>query len=141
MIVPLKVEHLETLRAMGALSYLSGVSLEQFKVLEQQAFAYTVLGKSNEVYACCGIIEFWPGRAEAWAFLATNLGAKMIVVHRAVKKFFREGHGVKRIEANVDTSSLNAHRWVKALGFELECFRMVAYHPDGTDASRYVLIR
>lgn len=140
-VIPLKASHVQALKQQGSLTYLTDrVTDDKLLLLEQQPYSFTVLGSSGEILACAGIIEFWEGRGEAWAFFAKSIGAQFLQVHRAVKRFI-DAVPMIRIEATVDYDFLAGHKWIRLLGFELECRRMEKYGVGGRDASRYVILR
>lgn len=91
------------------------------------------------VVACIGLINFWPGRRHAWAFLAAEIEHQMIPLHRNVKRWLNY-HGEGRIEAAVDCDHAAAIRWAEMLGFEREG-RMRQYTTDGRDCFLYARVR
>ena len=137
-IVPYKAEHLISVVAQESQAYLSRwITPEQSRALEGP-YAFSAID-GDKVLGCAGVVEHWPGRGLAWAYLDKDIGRNMVGVHRAVKRFF-EVCPVRRIEAAVDVNFDAGHRWVQMLGFELETVRMKAYRPDGGDCAMYVRI-
>lgn len=96
--------------------------------------------KDGKPVICGGAIDVWPGRKIVWALLDSECGKYFVEVHRAVKRFF-DTLDYSRIEAVVDREFLPGHRWVRSLGFDLEAPRMVAYLPNGRDASLYARVK
>lgn len=137
-VVPYQAEHMRALRLQSAqLSSMGWAPADHAEMLEQFT-AFTALD-GDEVLVCAGVIELWPGRGAAWAFMAENLGARMVAIHRAVRRYFAT-LDFRRLEAEVATDFPQGHRWVRLLGFELETPRLRAYFPDGSDASMYVKV-
>lgn len=105
----------------------------------ESPYSYTALD-GDRIIGCGGVVEYWPGRGEAWAFLSRNCKREFVQVHKAVKRFF-ELCPIARIEAIVDLGFPQATRWVEMLGFELEAPRMKKYTPDGHDYALYARVR
>jgi hypothetical protein len=106
----------------------------------ETATSYTLI-EGEKPLVCFGMIPLWENRAYAWAMLdesAKHYLTKITkVVGRALDYHSKE---VKRIEAAVDCEFKEGHRWLKMLGFTLECDRMKAYRPDGKDAALYAKV-
>lgn len=102
------------------------------------SMAYTAL-EGDEVLACGGIIDVWPGRGLGWMFLSQNAGRRMLSITRAVKRAI-EAYPLRRIEITVDDGFENGHQWARMLGFRLETPEpMKGYMPDGRAAFQYAL--
>jgi hypothetical protein len=137
-IVPYKAEHMRALKLQSAqLCNLNWMPLDQAEQIEQFT-AFTALD-GDEVLVCAGVLELWAGRGAAWAFLADGVGHRMVAVHRAVRRYF-DVLGFRRLEAEVAADFPQGHRWMRLLGFELECPRMRGYFPDGSDAALYARV-
>lgn len=97
----------------------------------------------GRVVACAGLGIHWPGRAEAWAFIAGDLPrAAWPALHRTVARGLAEAAprlGLRRIEAACAMGWGPGARWLRMLGFELEG-PLRAYGPDGRDFLRYARI-
>lgn len=89
-----------------------------------------------DVVACAGVIEFWPGRAQAWALLSDQFPSHVKTVHRAVKAFL-DGYQVTRLECLVDPRHPATIRWAKRLGFTYES-TMPKYTPHGDTQEMWV---
>lgn len=138
--VPLKIEHVIQLKEIGALTYLTNhVDTEKLKVLVNQPHSFAAVD-GEEVLACLGVIEYWKGRGEAWAFFRQNIGARFVSIHRQVVSFL-DSVDVRRIEACVEVDFERGHRWIKQLGFVMECPLMPFYQINGQSSSRYVRIK
>lgn len=138
-IVPYKAEHMRKLHLQSAqLSTVGWAPADHAEMLEQFV-AFTALD-GDEVLACAGVIEMWPGRGAAWAFMAEAIGTRMVAVHRAVRRYF-DTLDFRRLEAEVAADFEQGHRWVRMLGFELEAPRLRGYFPDGSDAAMYARVK
>ena len=100
--------------------------------------SYTVLAASRPI-ACGGVIEMWPGRAEAWAVLDATCRRDFMAVHNAARRFL-DLLNIRRVEAVVEVGFAAGHRWLRALGFHMEAPRMLRYGWDGRDYSLYARI-
>lgn len=141
-IVPFCAEHLRKLQVQDAqLRSVSWMPADQAETIQNlpAVKAFTALD-GEEVLACAGVLELWEGRATAWAFLSKNVGRRFATIHRAVKRYL-DMTDYRRIEAEVEFEFKEGHRWMALLGFKRETERMVAYFPDGSDASMYVKVK
>lgn len=128
--------HLEHLRLQDAQSYmLSYITPEYGQLLEEAGPSFTAL-HHGVPKAAAGIVMCHPQRALSWALLSAMGPQQFLPVHRGVKAFL-DRQTIRRIEANVDVSFPQGHRWIRALGFELEAPRMRAYSPEGRDYALY----
>lgn len=138
---PFRARDATELSEQEATAYLRPfISEEVMKALEGSPYAYTLRGADGRVVACAGVYEYWKGRGEAWALMDKNCKSEFFAVHNAVKRFL-EICPVRRIEAVVDAGFEAGHRWVKALGFELEAPRLRGYRPTGGDCALYARVR
>lgn len=136
-IVRFKVEHYGLVLAQGSTNPFD-IS-DKLKSLEDAKFSYTIFSGDRAV-SCGGLYEYWDGRAEAWIIFAKNIRHDFLAVFRVARKFF-DDCSVRRIEATVACDSAQGHRWLRALGFQLEAARMPKYYPDGSDGSLYARVR
>lgn len=136
---PYKADDLFQMEEQDSTAWLSAyVSPAHAKALEGK-MAYT--GRVNgKIVVCAGLIEYWPGRAEAWACLSKDAGQHFLSIDRAVRRFLRVCT-VERIEAAVDLKFSAGLRWVESLGFELEVPKMRKYFPDGRDAALFSMVK
>jgi ribosomal protein S18 acetylase RimI-like enzyme len=81
------------------------------------------------VVACAGVIEFWPGRSQAWALLSEGFHGHMKSIHRGVTDFLKS-YRVDRLECVVDPRNEKTIRWAEHLGFAYES-TMKKYTPSG----------
>lgn len=135
----LKADHLRALITRGGVSYIKTIDPNQADFLESRPYAHTVV-VDGKIVACGGVTEYWPGRGEAWAVLDPECRREFILIHKVVGRYFQLC-SIRRIEAAVDVDFTPGHRWIRALGFQLEAKRLRAFLPDGKDASFYSLVR
>lgn len=139
-LIPFQTEHWQNLDEQEATAYCRDlVTPDQVRNLETQPYSYSIQ-KNGRVLACAGVIEYWPGRAEAWAMMGNSSRKDFLAIHNAAKRFF-EVCPIRRIEAIVELGFEEGHRWAKALGFELEAPCMSKYSVDGRDYAMYARVR
>jgi hypothetical protein len=97
--------------------------------------------QSPTVVACGGVLPIWQGRAAVWAFLGDDARRHMPYLTLFTRGVLNR-HPAHRIEATVLTGWRPAHRWVEALGFELETPKgMKSYDPQRRTMSLYARVR
>lgn len=139
-IEPFKRAHLEALVLQPMQEHMQTTVLqpEYLKSLEGQELVSGFI--DGRIVACGGFLLMWPGRIYAWSLLSHDVGPReMLKLHCVVRKILasRKEH---RIEAACDSNFKNAHRWLRALGFQREA-KMRCYTPDGRDCDLYARIR
>ncbi len=119
-IEPFRPEHLLALRlqatqatAQALMTLDHGQQIAACKGLAKSA----ILG--DEPIASAGVIELWPGRAYAWAYIGEQAARHWKTVHRAVHAAL-DGARWRRIEMAVDVRDPGAKRWAAHLGFDFE---------------------
>jgi RimJ/RimL family protein N-acetyltransferase len=139
-VVPFEAEHIFRMDLQEAQEWIKErLVLSQLRNLENE-WAITVM-VDGEPIACAGPIVYWPGRALLWSFISRRVDqSNFLKIHRRAKAFIAE-LPFRRLEANVDVNFEAGHRWVNALGFELEAPRMKAFYIDGRDCSLYAKIK
>jgi hypothetical protein len=142
-VIPFKAEHLQELQLQTAQAVLQSEMTPAYaESLEKSgpAFSGIVDGK---VIASSGIVEVWEGRGTAWALFSQTaiINRRDMVALRRVMRDFLQFSPILRIECYVDCSFTVAHHFAESLGFELECKRMRAFNPGGTDCSLYSRIK
>lgn len=139
-VVRFKAEHYFQLNEQEATSYVNGFMTEKsIKALEGNEHSYSIF-IGGRLIACAGLIQFWNGRAEAWAMIDKDCRKEFMTLHNVVKRFL-EVCPVKRVEAVVDHGFEAGHKWVSLLGFKLEAPYMKAYGLKGGDCSLYARVR
>lgn len=137
---PYRAEHLALLDVQEGQKYLNQFLDGPLRKALENEFSFTAFDE-DRVVACAGLVVHWDNRALAWAYLADNLGPRLMLrVHRAVKRFL-DVAPFDRIEATVDVEFEQGHRWMDALGFKMEARLMEKYRPDGGDSSLYARVR
>lgn len=130
----MKVWHLAYLKSQGAFGDVE-MSTEKMAEIEREGRTYTALAEDGEVLAVAGLLCFWKGRYEAWAFLNQNRPKEFFAIHRITQRYLDTVKG--RVEAVVDKTFENGHRWARALGFKVEAETMEKYCPNGNAATLY----
>jgi len=138
-VVPYRAEHLKQLQAQDAQSYLGQYMDDRYA--RQLEFTMSVSAFSGEqIIGCFGLCELWKNRALVWAYVDRNAGRHMVALHRATRNYL-DMAPYRRIEAEVDCEFEAGHRWVRMLGFEMECERMRCYRVDGGDSALYARVK
>lgn len=138
-LIRFKKEHMMML-GQEALRPLAGfVTRKNLELMEQLPHSYTI--QVNEKYVLCGgFVEYWAGRAEAWAVVNQDCKREFLAMHRQVVELM-DMVPFKRIELAVEIDFKPGHRWAKKLGFDLEAQRLRRYMPTGGDVSLYARVK
>ena len=139
-LVPFKAEHLSHLLSKQSVPAF-GLNPDELDLnrLETAPHIYSVL--SDDVpFLCGGVVEYWPGRGEAWAVFDPQCRNVFLSLHHIAKRFI-EACPVRRIEAAVELDFQQGHRWVLALGFTLETPKARAFLPNAKDCSIYARVK
>ena len=140
MIVPFEAAHLRLMMVQPAqVQTLGFVKESDLEMIEKKTQAFTAIA-DDEILACAGVIEYYPGRGEGWSYLSANIKHHMVPVVRAIKTYIQDSN-VRRIEITVDADFEQGHRMAKLLGLELEAPRMRAYDLAGRDRALYARIK
>lgn len=139
-VVPFEAEHLARMQVQAAQAWLSGtVSMRDLKGLEGR-HASTLM-QDGRPLVCAGAVEYWPGRALVWSFLSEKADRRLFVQVHAEAKRFLDGLPFRRLEAAVDVGFEAGHRWMRALGFQVEAPLQRCFQPNGGDSVGYVRIK
>lgn len=92
----------------------------------------------NDVIACAGTIQEWPGRHRAWAFMTYATSSHMLWLSRAV--LAKTEHLKGRIDFTVRSDFHAGHRWAQLLDFKAEAL-FEKWGPEGEDHIQYVRIQ
>lgn len=116
---PYRAEHLERLALQPKQEFLSAVILgsDRARALEHSD-AYAMLS-GNRVLACLGVLTMDQGRGLAWGVVAENAGPHFVAITRKTQDYFRHSP-LRRIEAHIEHTFAEAHRWAVLLGFRDE---------------------
>lgn len=139
-VVPFEAEHFALMRVQGEQDWLSRVAtVEDMRVLEGPYSSTLMVGARP--MACAGVVPYWKGRGYLWSFLSAEVDRWTFPALHAEAKRFLAGLPFTRLEASVDVGFANGHRWLKALGFEVETPLQRKFLETGADAVGYVRIR
>lgn len=140
-VVRFKAEHYHLIEQQESEAYLRGyITPETLAAVERSRWAYTGVSHTGKIVVCAGIVEHWQGRGTTWAVLAKECRREFLAIHNAIKSFLADCP-LRRIEAHVDVNFKAAHRWAKALGFELEAPLLKKFLVNGEDVSLYARVR
>lgn len=101
--------------------------------------SFTVM-KDDEPLCCFGSIEATKYRAMVWGVYQKTNELDFIYSFRHSKRFL-DSLAYIRIEAYVDPSLVQAMRFIKMLGFELENPFIPFHFPDGSGASLWAMMK
>ena len=105
----------------------------------EKSFAFTGF-VDDRIIACAGIQPMWSGVGKIWAVLAQDIGGYgLLAVHKAVRRVLAM-RPERRLEAEIDSSFEEGHRWIKMLGGFVFEGTMRGYAPDGRDCDRYARV-
>ncbi len=138
--VPFEAEHFAQMRVQDEQKWLmKAATVTDLKVLEGP-YATTLM-KDGVPLACAGAVPYWKGRALVWSFLSATVDRRTFLwVHKEALAFLA-GLPFHRLEASVVVGFENGHRWLKAMGFEVEAPLQRKFQEDGQDCVGYVLIK
>lgn len=91
--------------------------------------------------ACFGLVEIWPGVAQAWLAASDDCRRKPLYMTKMAAHFFdiaEISERLHRVQITVKTSDKRAEKWALHLGFVKEGV-MSKYGPDGSD--HYIMAR
>lgn len=107
--------------------------------IENMKYSFSILHK-GAVLCCGGILEFWPGRGEAWIIFSEEARKHMVGVVRLARKVL-DDTPFKRIEATVDIGLECAEKWINLMGFKLEAPLMKSYGRLGEDCMLFSRVK
>lgn len=110
---------------------------EEIERTQKHSFTVRI---ENRILACGGIVEYWPGRGEAWAVVDKFCGNDFLIFDRIVRRFLKMAP-YRRIEATVPKDFEQGHRWAKMLGFKVEAPTLEGYGFNGEDFSLYAKVK
>ena len=136
--VPLTAEHVMQIEGLEAIHSAFPLTPEVAVDLEQIGGIAGLRG--GRVVGCAGVLPLWPGVGLAWAWLGRGWRADARLVTEYIKSYL-DGCDFHRVEAGVKVGYDKGHRWMNALGFELETPLARKWGPDGGDYSIYVRVK
>lgn len=136
---PFRARHIDALNIQDEQEWVTEVyGTDDFRAL-QTPYSHTLFQDGVPI-VCCGAFALSKVRASCWAILSSRIDPHLFrEVHTLGKKFLAS-LPFKRLEAVVSVDFAAGHRWVKALGFQLEAPCMRAYELDGTDCALYAKV-
>lgn len=137
--VPFKRWHLEWLEEHGyAEGGIGPVLNDQTLTYMERINSWTCVCDGDPV-ACGGVVEQWPGRYTAWAYLNRLSSPHMVPITRTARSILDAMYG--RVEMTVRCDFESGHRWAKLLGFHVETPTLVKYGPEGEDHVGYIKVK
>lgn len=105
------------------------------RVMRGPGIRYAVV-ESGEPLVGFGLMQIWPGRAEAWQLTSRHARPRQLVkaarIEQKILDAMQTDPGFRRIEMFVHCHCAWAVSFIKALGFEIKC-RMDKWDPRGRD--------
>lgn len=139
MFVPFKQEHVRQIAAQESQRYLApfieGVDLSGL----ENKWSHTFLREGRAI-ACFGATVIGPSNGEVWAYFDEAVGPHLLRITREARRLILASD-FRRLQAVIFAKSEEGHRWVRALGFELEAPRLRRYFTSGEDAALYGWVR
>lgn len=136
--VRMTAEHAMSIASLEGIH--SGFEITPSVALDLEEIGGTAAIRDGEVLAVAGILPQWRGVGLAWAWLgrAWRKEARAITDHIRATLDASDFH---RIEAAVRVDYDRGHRWMQALGFQLETPVARAWGPDRADYSIWVRVK
>lgn len=109
-------------------------------IADKYGYSFTAV-ENNVIIGCAGLVETYPGVADAWAIFSEWTPRKMFAIGRVVKRhtdFWL--NTFRRLQFMCIADSIEANRFARFLGFTKEGVSR-AYGPDGKDYCLYSKIR
>lgn len=111
---------------------------EHYAAFETQKYSYSI-EISGRVMVCCGVVQLWPGRGEAWALIDRETKKYFVQLFKVMRDLLA-GVECPRIEAAIRHDFPQGHRLIRLLGFELEAPLMRKYGVTGEDYTLYARV-
>lgn len=113
-------------------------AIEDYGSFEQLKHSYSI-EVAGKIVACCGVVDLWNERGEAWALIDRDCKSHFLAVFKSMKTILKTVE-IKRVEAAVRYDFSAGHKLVQLLGFELEARQMRKYGITGEDYSLYARV-
>jgi RimJ/RimL family protein N-acetyltransferase len=113
-------------------------ALEDETIMRGPAYTFTRKGKP---VACMGLLPNYHGVASIWAVITDDARGKGLALTRAAKDlldFLINRLDLHRVQAYVRADNAEYRRWIRILGFQVECTLKQAT-PDKSDL--YLAVR
>ena len=91
---------------------------------------------SGQPIVCAGLMQQWPGRYTAWAYLNKTSAKHMTWITRQALALMSKPKG--RVEFTVRADFEKGLRWARMLGFEIETPCLRAFGPEQEDHVGFV---
>jgi len=134
-LVPFEAEHVDRMR--GARTTMP-VTRSLARAMEGPHAMTAFDEETMEPMAAAGTAKIWDRRYHAWVIIGQNFRGRGASAVRLIRRYLETAHPVGRVEAAVEHGWTDAHRFVRALGFEVETHNMPRYLPNGRGAAMYV---
>lgn len=105
--------------------------------VEMFPHTFSVIDVFGRVWAILGVIEYEPGKHEAWMLVDPEAGIHMLTITRLIKQGLKE-HPAKEIEAYVELNFDRGHRFAGMLGFKVKA-PGIAHNREGRTYAQYIL--
>lgn len=139
-VVPFEASHFDRMQVQEEQAWMADmVTAQDLKGLEGP-YSSTLMVDGRPM-CCAGAIEYWKDRALVWSFLSAEVDRRLFPRLHTEARRFLDGLPFKRLEASVVVGFENGHRWVKALGFEVEAPLQRHFQADGQDCVGYSRIK
>ncbi len=141
--MPFSPVHIDILQISQEDIFVASQYIDAKKLICQQAMAGPAVTAfyGVEPAACFGLVEIWPGVAQAWLVASDACRAKPLYMTKMAAHFFdisEISERLHRMQITVKTSDKRAEKWALHLGFVKEGV-MSKYGPDGSD--HYIMAR
>lgn len=133
MLLPFRFEHVDMIEGADTLAMRP---TEIVKLEGPNAFSGFV---DDKCVGCAGVVKIWPGRYQAWAYIARDANAYMLPIVRATRNFLRS-LGDCRVEAAVAEDFPKGRRFAQLVGMERETPYPMAKYLNGKGAYLYAYV-
>lgn len=134
-IVPFKRWHYKWLTAVESAESLKFRLDERLLAEIEREYTRTWIVDGNPV-CCAGLVQQWPGRHTAWAYLVRGTLPHMSWITPTARELIGAKPG--RVEFTVRVDFPAGQRWARQLGFKVETPLLKAYGPEGEDHIGFV---
>lgn len=136
---PFRARHIDAMNIQDEQEWVMDVYGKADFVALEGPHAHTLF-RDGVPIVCCGAFELSKVRGSCWAVLSNSIGSRAFREVHARGKRFLSTLPWRRLEAVVAVDFDAGHRWVRALGFQLEAPCMKAYELDGTNCALYAKV-
>ena len=133
---PVRAEHMIALHDVQP---KMGITIDRAFQFEEMGGNYAVFD-DDRLLCVGGLVERHPGCGYAWSILTEQWKKYVLPISRLVRQRLNEAD-FHRIEATVEHGFVEGQRWMRTLGFQLECPRMRKWSPEGDDYALYARVK